>query len=134
MTDHQSFPDLEALCSQVLRNELSARVYSSIPSNPTYPLITIKRIGGIPAVIQRLDAAALQVEVWGNSKSEARDLADSARVELHEMEGKIYSTGSGYVADAVVTAVRDNLGLTWLPDDLTDRDRYLFGVRVYAHP
>ena len=131
--DFQLFPDVEALCSEWLREQLSARVYSTIPSNPVYPLMTVKRIGGLPADRARLDRANLQIDVWGNNKSEARDLADSARRQLHRMEGRIFSTGAGDVVNAVVTGVRDNLGMTWLPDPSSDRDRYIFGVSVYAH-
>lgn len=133
MIDFQAFPDLEALVSEVLREELPSRVYSSIPADPVYPLMTVKRIGGLPAVAPRLDRSRLQIDVWGNNKSEARDLADSARVKVHQMEGQTYRVADGDVVDAVVTAVEDILGLTWLPDEATARDRYIFGVDVYAH-
>jgi hypothetical protein len=129
----QAFPDIEALCAEQVRETLSARVYSSIPRDPVYPLITVKRIGGVPAVRERLDSARLQLDVWGTSKSEARDLADQARVVLHGMESKVYSVTGGDAVNAVVTGVVDNLGLTWLPDPVTDRDRYIFGVVIYAH-
>ena len=52
-----ALPDAEALVSYELRTQLSARVYSSLPSSPVYPLITIKRIGGIPTDRVRLDRA-----------------------------------------------------------------------------
>lgn len=128
-----ALPDSEALASSVLRTQLSARVYSSIPSNPTFPLMTVKRIGGIPADRVRLDRARLQIDVWGNSKSEARDLADAARVVLHAMENKTYRVSAGAVVDAVVTGVEDELGLSWQPDPVTDKDRYILGVALYVH-
>src|SRR5262245_13011214 len=105
MTIVQAFPDVEALVAYELRTQLPANVYSSIPRNPTYPLITIKRIGGIPTDRIRLDSVSLQLDVWGNSKSEARDLADSARVKLHAMEGKVMTTAAGYPVNGTITGV-----------------------------
>ncbi len=128
-----ALPDVEALVAYELRTTLSARVYSSIPTNPVWPLITVKRIGGTPADRVRLDRANIQIDVWGNNKSEARDLADSARVKLHAMEPKVCTTGAGYPVNGIITGIADTFGLTWLPDPLTDRDRYIFAVYVYAH-
>lgn len=128
-----ALPDVEAIVAYELRTTLSARVYSSIPRDPVWPLITVKRIGGLPRDRARLDGPSLQIEVWGNSKAEARDLADAARVKLHAMEPKVCTTGAGYPVNATITGVADTLGLTWLPDPVTNRDRYLFGVTVFAH-
>lgn len=130
MTTVDAFPDAEALASHAIRSTVTgSRVYSSLPKNPTYPLVTVHRIGGVPAERHRLDAARIQVDVWGNSKSEAFDLAQQARVALHAMEATTYTTPvAGYV-----TGVADDLGLIWLPDPVTARDRYVFGVVIYLH-
>lgn len=130
MSDFNSFPNAEGLASSVLRAALDCGVYSSIPAkNPQYPLVTVKRIGGVPAVRERLDMANLQVDVWGNSKKDALDIAQQARVVLMGMAGQTYSTPlPGFISD-----VRDSLGLAWLPDQESGRDRYVFGVNVYAH-
>jgi hypothetical protein len=45
------------------------------------------------------------------------------------MEGNSYTDPVA----ATVTAVDDDLGLTWLPDEVTNRDRYIFGVSVFCH-
>ena len=132
------FPDFEALAAQAIREVVDCGVYSSIPKTPTYPLITVKRIGGIPAEMHRLDVANLQIDVWGTTKSEARDLADEARLALHGMEGRAFSEGddsgaSGDVGSGFICAVDDSLGLTWLPDPVTARDRYVFGCSVFGH-
>ena len=133
MTRVDTFPDIEAIVAYELRTQLSARVYSSIPENPTFPLIIVKRIGGIPSDRIRLDSASLQIEIWGNSKSEAFDLAASARKTVFGLEPKVCTTGAGYPVNAIVTGVSDSLGLTWLPDPVTDKDRYIFGLLVFAH-
>lgn len=123
-------PDVEAVAAEILRDAdvCEGRIYSSIPRAPTFPLAIVARLGGIPAVRRRLDAARIQVSVWGNNKAEARDAADLARIALHEAEG---TTSAVY--EAYVTGVEDELGLTWLPDQETARDRYLFAVTVYCH-
>jgi hypothetical protein len=133
MATFDTFPDAEALASKVLRDAsitgLSTRVYSSIPNDPTWPLVTVKRIGGVPVERHRLDHPRIQIDVWGTSKSEALDIAQAARAALHAMEGQSYSSP----VTGTVTAVRDDLGLTWSPDPVTNRDRYIFGVSLTTH-
>lgn len=131
MAEFTPFPDIEAVCSTALRDAdvCDGRVYSSVPSRPTYPLAVVERLGGTAPIRQRLDAARIQVSVWADSKSDARDAAELARQTLHAtMEGSAYLT-----LNAFVTGVEDETGLTWLPDPATSRDRYLFSVLVYAH-
>jgi len=128
------FPDWEALSSQEIRAAVSpVGVYSSIPGTPTFPLITVKRQGGNPPEKHHLDGARMYIEVWGGTKSEARDLADTARIALMEMEGQTYTVGDGDVVDAFVTEVDDAVGLQWLPDPKTGRDRYFFMVMIFGH-
>jgi hypothetical protein len=133
MTTVDVFPDAEALAGAVLRGDLACGVYSSIPKSPTFPLVTVFRIGGTPEERHRLDFASLQIDVWGTSKTEARDIAAEARSLLHGMEGQTYTLVGGDPDDAAVTGVSDTLGLTWLPDPETYRDRYIFGVGLYLH-
>lgn len=132
MARFKEFPDCEAIAAAALRAAaiagVGSRVYSSVPKEPAFPLIVVRRIGGAPAVREYMDAANLQVDVWGDSKSGARDAAARARVVLLELEG---TSVSSPVA-AWVSAVEDSLGLTWQPDPETGRDRYLFGVTLIA--
>lgn len=125
-----TFPDLEAIVASALRDAgvCGGRVYSSVPRTPTWPLATVKRLGGIPADRRALDAGRIQVDVWGNNKSEARDAAELARRSLHEAEGTTFTEFQGFV-----TGVEDELGLTFLPDPDSGRDRYVFACRVLAH-
>lgn len=134
MVRFRELPDLEAVAATAIRNanitNLAARVYSSIPAqNAVFPLATVQRISGTPAVREALDAANLQIDVWGGSKSQARDIAARARVVLLELEG----TAVTDPVNAYITAVEDALGLNWQPDPDTGRDRYLFGVLIYGH-
>jgi hypothetical protein len=130
---HDVFPDLEAVARKKLADanitNLSTRVYSSVPGNPTYSLATVRRIGGIPVEKHRLDRANIQVDVWGTSKSVAQDIAQAARAALHDLEG----TKVTDPVTAFVSSVQDSLGLTWLPDPQTGKDRYTFAVYMVAH-
>lgn len=132
MTPLRLLVDAERLVAGHLRSVpevvalVGARVYTAIPPEPVFPLVRLTRIGGTPAVPAHLDRARLQIEAWGTSKAQARDLAETVHAALYDMPGQ-YPAG-------MVTAVEDDLGLTWQPDPDTDRDRYLFGVTVYTHP
>jgi hypothetical protein len=121
-----TFADAQALAASVLRDALDCGVYSQLPKAPTYPVVTVKRIGGVPTERHALDRARLQVDVWGRNQTEAFDVAAQARVVLMGMAGQKYTTPiAGFVSDVV-----DDLGLFWLPDPETKRDRYIFGVGV----
>jgi hypothetical protein len=123
--------DVEAIVASVLRAAGITNlvgVYSSIPKDPTFPLITVQRIGGFSPVREYLDAANIQIDVWGGSKSEAFDIAARARLVLLGLAG----TQVPSPVSAWVSAVEDSLGVTWQPDPSTGRDRYLFSVLVYA--
>lgn len=125
-------PDIESAVIAWLKDGAIAggRVYSKIPTDPAFPLVTVARIGGIPSVREHLDRANIQVDVWGGTKSEALDLAQQAREMLLEMEGQV-STDAAMIW---ISAVEDSLGLTYQPDEETGRERYLFAVNVHAHP
>lgn len=128
-TPWKAFPDIEAMAGKVLRDAgvAAGGVFSSLPNNPTYPLITFSRVGGIPSDERRLDRARIQIEAWGNNKGEARLAAEKARRAIHLAESTAVSQFAGYI-----TRVEDELGLTYLPDPPTGRDRYIFAVGIYA--
>lgn len=127
--DYNAFPDLEDACSAVLRDAAitGARVYSSIPGRATYPLLIVERLGGVPIEKHAIDQGRIQVSAYGNNKAEARDAADAARLALHRAAGTTVAEASCFI-----TGVDDETGLTWLPDPVTMRDRYVFGVQVGA--
>lgn len=137
MTDFREFPDFEAVASAALRNAaidgIGEHVYSSVPAKATekklYPLLTVKRIGGVPPNRRALDSANIQVDAWGNTKSEAHDAAVKARLALMQLEG----TAVTDPVDAYISGVSDSLGLNWSPDPETGRDRYVFAVYLYGH-
>ena len=112
-----------------LTSLVGQRVTTRSPGPPiVYPYVTLQRIGGIPSIRQRLDTARIQVDCWAETEGTASRVARVARACLHLMEG--YTT-----AEAVVTAVEDDLGLSWLPDTTRkpETPRFIFGVAISAH-
>lgn len=126
VADYALFPDVEAIVIQEL-NAAGHPAVSALSKDPTYPVAVIKRLGGTPAEEHHLDYASLQVDCWGNDKADAADLAYAVRKALHELEGA--SVEGDF--SAFITRVIDTLGISWNPDPVTDRARYLFGVGVY---
>lgn len=129
MAEYASMPDIEAIVGIVMRTAgvCGGRVYSSVPNDPEFPLAIVQRIGGTPAERHRWDRANIQIDIWGTNKSEARDEADSARLAIHGAEGTTEATMGGFIS-----GVEDALGLQFLPDPTTHRDRYIFAVLVTA--
>lgn len=110
-------------------NTVNDRIYSTIPANPTWPLIRLFRIGGLPTSrLLWLDEALLQVDVFGGSKSTARLIAETFRA--HASAELVGAHGEG-----VITAVAVG-GLVWLPDTAYDpaKPRYTFDLSVTYHP
>lgn len=128
----RTFADLEAVARGALANAniatIATRWYSAIPDNPTWPLGLVQRVGGVPAVREAMDAANIQIDVYGTSKSEARTIAAAARTVLMELAG----TSVTWPVSAWISAVEDSLGLLWQPDNVTSRDRYIFAVTLYG--
>lgn len=132
MVRFEELPDVEAAVGTWFIAQ-GLRSYSSIPNNPTWPLLVVMRLGGQPAVPQALDAARIQVEVWGDSSTKKADVFDYARRAarwLNELEDQSVELSNGEVVQ--VTASRPELGPQWLPDPPTGRPRYIFANRVYA--
>lgn len=109
-----------------------ARVYPAIPEkDPVFGLVTCRRTGGVEVVYHHLDAARLLFHCWGPgkkglSKADTNTLARTVRAALLDMVGSH--------DEGVVTFVRTTVGLQWLPDPDTLRDRYIYEASVHAHP
>jgi hypothetical protein len=132
MSRYNVLPDMEAAVATVIRDAaitgLGDRVYSSIPAKPTYPLVVVIRVGGTPSVRRYLDRANIQINVWGENQGQALDIAQECRVVVLEAEGTNVTIDG--VGDVWISAVDDSLGMSYVPDPSTNRDRYLFGLLV----
>lgn len=130
--------DVEALVSQYLRSQsevtayTSQRVYTALPESKDYPLVRIVRIGGAPPMSRPMyvDAAHLQIDVWGGSKATALDTIDAIREELAKIvdEAPVQPLG-------VVCGVRFG-PLAYLPDEAFEppKPRYALDVTVTVRP
>lgn len=129
-------PDIEALTSQHFRADvdvvayLGQHVYTDLPKEfDGWPAARITRIGGSPVVGHPLwvDAAVLQIEVWGGPKRTALEAAETCRQSLQQMRG-VHPEG-------VCTGVTYG-SLSYLPDETFTpaRPRYLFLATVRARP
>jgi hypothetical protein len=106
--------------------QVGTRVYGfDLPATPTYPAVRIIRIGGAADFEGHIDSALVQVDVFGITREDSYDSAAAVRASLHGMAGSF----SGEVVSKVVEVT----GPGWLPDPQTERPRWTWDVRVYAH-
>ena len=106
---------------------VGTRVYGfELPPSPTFPAVRVLRIGGANAVNERLDGARLQIEVRGGTAEQAWDATAAVRAELWDLEGTVAGTGT-------VTGIEELAGPGWLPDPRTERARWSWDIRLYAH-
>ena len=127
-------PDVEAIAVAYLAAHaeldlyVDGRVYADVPESPSYPFVTVTRVGGQPRPRPHwIDQAHLQVFAWSeNDRAEAFDTCATALAALHELPG--------ITALGVVTGVEDVLGPRPLYDPETSRPRFIAEVLVTAHP
>ena len=131
-------PDSELAVIQYLkaRTEVTslvpaARITTSLPPNPTYPCITVKRVGGTNVAWQRIDSAAFQIDVWhaDGKRGECQDAARAVRACLLA----IYND---QVAEATLVSASEEVALQWLPDTVTTPplSRFTGRFQVLLHP
>lgn len=128
MTAYVAMPDAEAVVTTAIRAGVVPPVSTTIPHDAEAPYVAVRRIGGAPVERHRLDAPEVQVDVYGPNKAESHDLAQAVRVAIHEAEGTTVTYSDGA---ANVHGVDDAMGIAWLADPTTKRDRFTFTVRLY---
>jgi hypothetical protein len=128
----RALPDAELVVTTYLRAHpdvaalVGTRVYTALPSTPTYPLVQVRRFGGIPVIDGHLDRASIQLDIWASSKQQARDTAATVQAALVAMPATP-------MAGVVVTRVRTEVGLSWQPENEGARPRYTFSAQVTLH-
>ena len=134
---HDTFPDAEAFVTWALRDAAITDldgVHTSMPKQPAATVAIVGRIGGIPVERHRLDSPSIQVDVYAPTQSVAHDVAAECRAALMRLEGGAFGIGmDDCPVPIVVTLVEDSLGLSFIPDPTTSKDRYIFGVRLVTH-
>jgi hypothetical protein len=118
-----------ALATDEVNDLVNGRIYSALPASPEFPAIRIVRFGG-GTVSRRhwLDAASMQVDVWGGPKS-------TARLVIATFLAQAANSLPGTHPLGVVSAVETS-GPSWGPDDsyTPARPRYRADLRVTVHP
>jgi hypothetical protein len=127
------FPDLKMVAIQVLLNANinSKKVYSSLPSGAggsvSWPIIVLRRLGGLPMNSRWVDRGNLQIEVWAENQADTFDLWNQTRKALFDSVGTT-------VNQCVITNARVILGPQDIPDPPTGRDRVIGGIALFGHP
>lgn len=103
-------------------------VSTELPPNAALPRVRITLNGGTIPVRGWLYSNRITVEGWADDKETAWDVLAAAVASL---EG---SLDGALVEGAVVTAVDQESGATWVPDPESRKARYLATVTVTVHP
>lgn len=129
-------PNMEGLLSAFLREQVEVvddvadRVYTSIPKDPTYPLVRVTQLLDTPNGAPLYAVAyQMQVEAFGGSKADAWRIASNCRAAIDARLSGDYP-GWGVVNGSTPGSLLD------LPDeDFTPaKPRWLFTSTVYARP
>ena len=140
-TDFAVFPDAEYLAVRILKDDATGvfspftpRIGTKLPADPdwVHGVVQVQRVGGVPTQRRWLDHPNIQVDVWAETKADAHDIAQRARVCLFRAEGKIIYKDVTRLA--VITGVDDALGMHWEFDPLSLKPRYTFAVYFTDHP
>lgn len=124
--------DAERVVIDVLNEELAGvpvkAAFDPVEDEPL-PVVLVHRAGGGPRFYPPvLDEGLIGLDVYGETKAQAWDLAAQCLERLVGIEGEFV----GSPPHAWVSAVEDAGSTLWLPDERTGRARYSAVVRVYA--
>lgn len=132
-----ALPDAELLtvvylkAQSIVTNEVSSRVYTELPSSPTFPLLLVSRPSqGQVGAESTLDVASIQIEAYADDKFTSRIVAAAAQAALADADGWTHTTG--YITTTVPLG-----GIQWLPDEDFEgepKPRYVFDTSVYTRP
>jgi len=133
------WPDTEGAVRTWLRASTVAhavvadRIYFGVPKeSPTWPLVTIQRVGGgNDASDAPVDNALIQLDCWGTlhpngngDKAGCLTVANAVRSALEVVNDTLIATS--------VRASIEVESIIWLPDANNDRPRYVVTANVWA--
>jgi hypothetical protein len=130
-----SIPDIEQSVVRILSESSLViniagvdAVSTELPPDANLPRVRITLSGGTPAVTGWLQAPRINIEAWADNKEEAFDLINACAVTLTSLQD------GTQVTEGVITSVRQETGLSWSPDPVTNKARYLLGFVIHIHP
>lgn len=134
------WPDLEGALRSHLRADAGvqaalggSRVFFAIPDNPTWPLVTVSRVGGGQSDTSDapVDAALMSIDVWGEidpngrpKKIQATDVVNAVRSALDMVRGRTTFTADVDVFGVTVA------GVAYAPDPDNGRPHYAITAEV----
>lgn len=127
------WPDTEGAVRDYLRGhtdvtaQVGTRVFFSIPDQPTWPLVVVRRVaGGDDTSEAPLDQAVIQIDCWaaGRNKQQATDVVNAVRQALYELRG-----ATALNDDVVGYGARID-SIVFLPDPADDRPRYALTAQI----
>ena len=141
----RTLPDIVRALSEFLRDDADVaalvgdRVYSALPTAPTFPCVRLSRIGGQvrSAPAYHLESSLVQVEALGGSRHSSWQLAETCRAVIAQRFAGTVDVGidTAVVSACEVGGIRED-SVRSLPknDDGTERHRAHFDAVIYAHP
>jgi len=141
----RTLPDIVRALSEFLRDDLDVadlvedRVYSALPTSPTFPCVRLSRLGGQmrTAPAYHLESSLIQVEALGGSRHDAWRIAETCRaVVVQRFVGTVpVGDSTAVVSIADVGGIREDT-VKSLPknENGTERHRAHFDAVIYAHP
>lgn len=126
-------PDVETLVVKHLLDDATLKTAGlklvagpAFPDNPDWPWVRVHRSGGPAPIPFWLDGGRCQIDVWGTEDTTL----------LRSITSKVFASLQGLVGVhelGVVTAVEETVPRAYIPGE-GGRPRYLFEIRVFAHP
>lgn len=132
-------PDIEQLVVGFLldQSELASvdeRIYTELPKEKVFPAVRVHQFNDAQATERTLWLMrySLQIDVWGGTKNQARDIADTIRALL---DARVVGTHAEGVVSGVITRGLDTTADGTVPTkDGKARPRCRFDVDIWAHP
>ena len=130
-------PDAELALIQYLRSRTeitslvpSARITTTRPTSPTYPLILVQRIGGTSLAWNAIDEAAYQIDVVAG----VDDRYLCQRI-ARTIAGCVLALANDNVTEGVLASASEEVGPQWMPDMVVvpPLARFVARYRVLLH-
>jgi hypothetical protein len=135
------WPDIEGAMRDYLRADTAVnalignRQFFAVPATPTYPLLTVSRVGGgqDADTDAPIDVALVSIDIWGEldangygDKAGALAVVNAVRSALEAISGRTTLTNgvTGHGAEVV--------GVAWAPDPDNGRPHYAVTAEVTA--
>jgi len=112
---------------------VDGRIADRFDEIQVFPAIVVPGLVGGGVVLAPVwDGGRVQLNAYADTKLEALDVAQDARVRLLTTPGGVKQWPPDGTVLGVVSAITETLAPLWSPEPESGRPRYTFEVRVYA--